>query len=487
MDLPRHTSRPRLRASSIGLLVTLVLAAVLAFAPGAAPAGAAPRAFSSATLLAGINAGNGPQLASGPDGTNLAVFYERDDLQYVAATRPVTETAWEAPIHLAKPAGVVGPLLDVNIADDLTQIVVSSTGAVAPTYTKLAIWRRAPGAATWAAPVEVPFPATATIGIFAQVLSDGSVLMGWFDVATSQIKAARVAPGASTFSATENVSAVNEGAGFKMWAGRNGQAAIAWAKKGTNTFVTSIRPTPTSAFGAPQTIPRDGVTDDSLANYEVALGDDGRAAFVAEVRTGFTGWKVKVWLRPNAGSWDDGEIVSTGTGNSFEFPEVGIDGSGRTTVAWQNTLTNLSNSGKVVQVTEKGPGALDPWLTPATLSEPSTFQEVPSLAVASDGTAGVTWAFGDNLPFAYGEPGSNYFSAYTTRVSWRTNTGSLDATGDGVATGVQQRQPGGDRGQRIRRGRLVPEHPVQHALRSRPGGERPCEHPEHHPHGELHG
>jgi CSLREA domain-containing protein len=390
----------------------------------AGPAGASSRAFGSgATFLPGVNAGNSPQLATGPDGTNLAVFVDRDDFQYVASTRRVTFTAWDPPLSLAKASGVLGPLYDIAIADDLTQVAASATGSAQNTLNKLVIWRRTSGASSWAAPVEIAFPATASPAVNVQVLSDGSVLMVWQDSA-DQIKAARVAPGASTFGTTENVSAVNDGSGLKLWAGRNGHAAVAWFKKGTNTIVTSLRATPTSTFAAAQTIPRNLTDDTNLSNYEIAIGDDGRMAFASESRNGPTGRKIKVWQRPKDGTWDSGEIVSTGSGHAFDFPEIGIDGTGRTVVAWQNTLTNLSNSGHVVQVTERGPGGTDLWQPPATLSAPSTYQEIPSLAVASDGTAGITWNYGDGQPLAFGEPGVSYLTAFLTQVSWRTATGA---------------------------------------------------------------
>jgi hypothetical protein len=406
------------------LVTALLTTGVAITATGATTAGAAPRMFGSgSTFLPGVNAGNSPQLASGPDGTNLAVFVDRDDLQYVASTRRVTFSIWDAPLPLAKASGVLGPLYDVAIADDLTQVAASATGTAQNTLNTLVVWRRAAGAASWTAPVEIAFPATASPAVNVQILSDGSVLMVWQDSA-DQIKAARVAPGASTFGATENVSAVNDGSGLKLFAGRNGQAAVAWFKKGTNTVVTSLRATPTSTFAAAQAIPRNLTDDTNLSNYEIAIGDDSRMAFASQARNGPGGNEIKVWLRPKDGTWDSGQIVSTGTGSSFDFPRIGIDGTGRTVVAWQNTLTNLSNSGHVVQVTERGPGGTDLWQPPATLSEPSTYQEIPSLAVASDGTAGITWNYGDGQPLAFGEPGVNYLTAYLTQVSWRTATGA---------------------------------------------------------------
>lgn len=417
--------RPRTRRSVVPALVTALVATGVAIAAtGATTVGAAPRVFGSgSTFLPGINAGNSPQLASGPDGTNLAVFVDRDDFQYVASTRRVTFSIWDAPLPLTKASGVLGPLYDIAITDDLTQIAASATGTAQNTLNKVVIWRRTAGAASWAAPVEIAFPATASPAVNVQVLTDGSVLMVWQDSA-DQIKAARVAPGASAFGTTENVSSVNDGSGLKLWAGRNGQAAVAWFKKGTNTIVTSLRPTPTSTFGAAQTIPRNLTDDTNLSNYEIAIGDDGRMAFASQARNGPGGNKIKVWLRPKDGTWDSGQIVSTGAGNSFDFPKIGIDGTGRTVVAWQNTLTNLSNSGHVVQVTERGPGGTDLWQPPATLSEPSTYQEIPSLAVASDGTAGITWNYGDGQPLAFGEPGVSYLTAFLTQVSWRTATGA---------------------------------------------------------------
>ena len=146
-------------------------------------------------ILPGVNAGNSPQLASGPDGTNLAVFVDRDDFQYVASTRRVTFSIWDAPLPLAKASGVLGPLYDIAIADDLTQIAASATGTAQNTLDKLVIWRRTAGASSWAAPVEIAFPATASPAVNVQILSDGSALMVWQDGA-DQIKAARVAPGA---------------------------------------------------------------------------------------------------------------------------------------------------------------------------------------------------------------------------------------------------------------------------------------------------
>ena len=130
--------RPRTRRSVVAALVTALVATGFAIAAtGATTAGAAPRVFGSgSTFLPGVNAGNSPQLASGPDGTNLAVFVDRDDFQYVASTRRITFSIGDAPLPLAKASGVLGPLYDIAITDDLTQVAASATGTAQDTLNK---------------------------------------------------------------------------------------------------------------------------------------------------------------------------------------------------------------------------------------------------------------------------------------------------------------------------------------------------------------
>ena len=147
--------RARARRSSVATaagLAVLLVAGVLGLAP--LPAAA----FNPAQQLLGINAGNGPILTSGPDGSNLAAFNDRDAKAYRTAFRPVGSNQFNDPIPV--PGGGYAPNQAPTLAilDDLSLVMASTVANSGFTTYKMAIWRMTPSATAWTGPTLIDLP-----------------------------------------------------------------------------------------------------------------------------------------------------------------------------------------------------------------------------------------------------------------------------------------------------------------------------------------
>lgn len=415
--------RARARRSSVATaagLAVLLVAGMLGLAP--LPAAA----FNPAQQLLGINAGNGPILTSGPDGSNLAAFNDRDAKAYRTAFRPVGNNQFNDPIPV--PGGGYAPNQAPTLAilDDLSLVMASTVANSGFTTYKMAIWRMTPSATAWTGPTLIDLPSADAYAASVAITPDGSVTFAWNNATDKQVNVARVAPGGSTLGAIQKVGTAGTGTFPRATVGRGGTTMLWWAQSGSTNLLTSFRAAPSSTFGTPQVLPRNGIDDQQVSNLSVAIGDDGRALIAAEARSGAAPgtYHVITWSRPKNGTWADDVTVPDIGGYSRAFPSVGMSGDGSAVVAWETVIDN-TGTGARVDVSTKGPGATDTWGTPQTVSRTSKSYARPKVAVGDDGSAAITWDDSDGQTFEYGEPGVIYTSAHNTHLVYRT---TQDAT-----------------------------------------------------------
>ncbi|MGB0121187.1 MAG: hypothetical protein WBP55_09580, partial [Solirubrobacterales bacterium] len=278
-DHTRSADHRKYRIVTGLLFVSLFAICALAFTQGlshAAPQGswALPATDLSATSFEGRN----PQVATGPDGTTIAVWQGSNGSESIiqAAVRP--------------PGGSFGTTADLSATgEDAERPQV----AIGPDGTATVVWRG----------------------------SDGSNYI---------IQAATRPPGGS-FGAPVDLSAAGQDAeGQQIAIGPDGTATVIWYRSnGTYSIIQSATRPPGGTFSAPADL---SVTGGDALYPRVAIGPDGTATAVWHRFNG-TFNIVQAATRPPGGSFG-GRINISGSGQDAFDPQLAIGPDGTAVAVW---------------------------------------------------------------------------------------------------------------------------------------------------------
>ena len=307
-----------------GADVTNVDAHLMAASTEPPPPWLSPKSLSSAG-----QDGWGPQVAVGPDGTAIAVWFRRDgsNSRIQVSTKPATGP-WSSPTVLS-PA-------DQDAFDP--QVAIGADGVA------VAVWRR------W----------------------DGS---------NYRVQAA-TRPANGTWSSSSTLS----GAGGDAWdpqvaAGDKGSAVVVWGRSVGRVSQVQASTRAKGSWSSPTTLST-GIGD--ARDPQVAVGSNGAVVAVWSRADG-SAYRVQAATRGGKGSWSS-PLSLSGAGADAEDPQVAVGSDGSATVVWRG----WDGSNERVQAATRSPGG--PWSAAAALSTAGRDAHDPQVAVAPSGLVTAVWA-----------------------------------------------------------------------------------------------
>ena len=392
---------------------------------GSGSAGPADPWPAASTLSAAGQDALAPDVAVGPDGDAVVVWYRWDGRtnRVQASTRPAGKT-WSAPVTLsAAGAEVWDPQVAVGPQDRAIAVWRRWNGT---TY-EVQVSSRSSTKAPWSAPVTVSAAGEETSDPQVSVGPQGRAVVVWTRTTTagSQVRsAARATNGA--WSAPTSLSATSGDAWAPQVAtGPDGTAVATWSHSSGAEYrvQASVRsaagswspPTYVSAAGADAWDP------------QVGVGPRG-AASVVWWRSDGSHDRVEAAASTPSGSWSAPVAVSS-PGQDAHDPQVSVDPTGAVTAGW----TRWDGSVDRVQVASQAPS--QPWSTPKSLSRAGQGAAAPQLASGPGGRTTVVWTQSDG--------GTSWVGATTRRSdgSWPPPT---NVSGVGARAGRAQVAAGGD-------------------------------------------
>ncbi|MFZ9668560.1 MAG: CARDB domain-containing protein [Solirubrobacterales bacterium] len=275
-----------------------------------------------------------PQVIAGSDGTTTVVWYRTSgpDSFIQAATRSQGEGSFSAPTNLSLPGGFAyNPVLAVG-PNGTTTIGWSRQAGGSDTIQTAT---RQAGSTTFTTPLDVFGSATTTVLADLLVAPDGTItaLLYQFVGSDYRIRAATRAPGSATFSAPVDISVPGGSAEYPRGSvGPDGSITVVWQQGsgGLDEIKTAFRAAGSSTFSAPTTLSQGGVYNRAP---QIAAGPDGATTAVWYSYDGTRTMIQAASKAAGAASFGAPSTISTGTTNAFN-PAVTIGSDGTTTAAW---------------------------------------------------------------------------------------------------------------------------------------------------------
>lgn len=340
--------------------------------------------FGPAVNISGAGLGAyGPQIAIGPNGAAIAVWYRTDGYEGTvqAAIRP--------------PGGSFGAPVDLSAAGkfvDQPQVAIARNGAATVVWTThkggysdiIQAATRPPGGSFGpAVNLSVSGPGTSSSSPQIGIAPNGTATVVWYRARgnASKIQAATRLPGGS-FGAPVNLSPAGEDDIFPQ---------IAIAPDGTATVVWSRYTVPDHRVQA--------VTRASGGAFKSAvnLSAPGRNAYNPQIAVAPGGGVTVVWrrsnganniiqaaTRPAGGSFGAAANLSA-VGQDADVPQIAIAPDRTTTVLWQRSAGGKS----IIQAATRPPGR--PFGAAVSLAAPGRIAYNAQIAIAANGVATAIW------------------------------------------------------------------------------------------------
>ena len=336
-----------------------------------------------------------PKVITGADGMTTVVWYRPSgaDTFIQAATRSPGADSFSAPVDLSLPGGdAFNPVLATGPDGTIT---IGWTRVVGANETIQTATRQA-GSTTFSPPLDVfGVAGTITLGDLL-VAPDGTVTALWGQLAGANyvIRAATRAPGSATFSAPVDISAPGGSAQYPRGSvGPDGSTTLVWQQGsgGLDEIKTAFQAVGSSTFSAPTTLSQGGIYN---RGAQIAGGPDGATT---AVWYSYDGTKTTIQAASKAAgaaSFGAPTTISTGT-TSANNPDVTIGFDGTTTAAWYQ----FDGSGSLIQAAARAGGATS-FGQPAPLSAPGGSAYSPKLASGPCGSyTTAVWERSDGVDY----------------------------------------------------------------------------------------
>lgn len=408
------------------------------------------------TLSSAGQDGWGPQVAVGPEGTAIAVWFRRDGShsRVQASIKPASEP-WSPPTELSA-AG--------QDAFD-PQVAIGADG------TAVAVWRwwdgtdyrvqatTRPATGSWSSPLTLSGAGADAWDPQVIVGKKGAAVAVWGRSAgsVSQVQASARATKGSWSSPATLSTGVGDARDPQVAVGSNGTTVAVWSRSdGSNYRAQASTRGTAGSWSSPVSISGAGA---DAEDPQVAVGSDGSATAVWRGSDG-SNERINTAARSSEGTWSAPASLSP-AGRDAHDPQVAVDPVGTTTAVWARWD---GSSDRVQAASRVRSGA---WSAPQTLSMSRQDANTPQVAAGSDGRATALWhqsdGFSEHVLAAVRKPDGSW--SVPTEVAGgffaSADRPAIASGSDGTVAAVWER-------------RVDSDDLVQGVIRRDPGGPNHC-------------